>query len=72
MANVERTHKGVAAGVKNQMLLQDNEVLIRRMLRVHEEFERAATLEEALQRCAWADSPTLKPAEVPNALESVA
>jgi phenylpropionate dioxygenase-like ring-hydroxylating dioxygenase large terminal subunit len=52
LANVERTHKGVAARVKNEMLLQDNEVLIRRMLRLHEKFGRADSLEAAMEACA--------------------
>lgn len=56
LANVERTHKGVAARVKHEMQLQDNEVLIRRMVRLHDEFKSASSLEEALQACSWADS----------------
>lgn len=52
LANVERTHKGVAARVKNEMILQDNEVLIRRMVKLHEKFGQAASLEDALEACA--------------------
>lgn len=51
LANVERTHKGVAARVKNHMILQDNEVLIRRMMKIVNKFEHAETLEDALREC---------------------
>ena len=42
LANVERTHESVAARVKNEMILQDNEVLIRRYLKLLERFRGAA------------------------------
>tara|TARA_R110000787_G_scaffold58117_16_gene132470 strand:- start:8484 stop:9788 length:1305 start_codon:yes stop_codon:yes gene_type:complete len=72
LANVERTHKGVAARVKSEMVLQEHEVLIRRMLRIHKEFEHSSTLEEALKRCSWADSPcAADPASAP-AMEGIA
>lgn len=52
LANVERTHKGVAARVKHEMILQDHEVLVRRYMRILECFEGAESLEDALARCA--------------------
>lgn len=52
LANVERTHKGVAAGIKKQMYLQDNEVLIRRFMKLLECFEKADTLEDAMRESA--------------------
>lgn len=55
LANVERTHKGVAARVKNEMILQDNEVLIRRFMKLLESFQASETLEEALQKSARYD-----------------
>lgn len=61
LANVERTHKGVAARVKHEMILQDNEVLIRRMMKLIERFEQADTLETALQECVQFDRPRAAP-----------
>lgn len=52
LANVERTHKGVAARVKHEMILQDHEVLIRRMIKLHEKFGQAESLEDAMEACA--------------------
>lgn len=52
LANVERTQKGVAARAKNFMNLQDNEVLIRRMIDLLEKFGGSASLEDALEACA--------------------
>lgn len=68
LANVERTHKGVAARVKHEMILQDNEVLIRRMMKLIEKFEQADTLEDALR-----ESDNLgKPSTTASVLENVA
>ncbi len=52
LANVERTHKGVMSRAKNVMILQDNEVLIRRMMDTLEKFTQADTLEDALEECS--------------------
>ncbi|MFA7597364.1 MAG: aromatic ring-hydroxylating dioxygenase subunit alpha [Novosphingobium sp.] len=52
VANVERTQKGIAARAKHHMILQDNEVLVRRFAHLVDEFTQAANLEEALERCA--------------------
>jgi len=52
LANVERTQKGVMSRAKNHMHLQDNEVLIRRMFRILDQFGEAPTLEGALEACA--------------------
>ncbi len=52
LANVERTHKGVAARAKHEMFLQDNEILIRRMMDLIAKFNDADTLESALEACA--------------------
>jgi phenylpropionate dioxygenase-like ring-hydroxylating dioxygenase large terminal subunit len=61
LANVERTHKGVAARVKNEMILQDNEVLIRRYMKLLERFEEAETLEDALKASARYDKRAVEP-----------
>ena len=52
LANVERTQKGVMSRAKNFMILQDNEVLIRRMIKNLDAFIDARTLEDALEECA--------------------
>lgn len=52
LANVERTQKGIAARTKNFMILQDNEVLVRRMAHLLDRFTESETLEEALEVCA--------------------
>jgi len=52
LANVERTQKGVASRAKNFMILQDNEVLIRRMMDTLDKFTVSETLEKALEECA--------------------
>ncbi|MBI2800495.1 MAG: aromatic ring-hydroxylating dioxygenase subunit alpha [Gammaproteobacteria bacterium] len=52
LANVERTQKGVASRAKNFMILQDNEVLIRRMMDTLDKFVVSDTLEKALEGCA--------------------
>lgn len=52
LANVERTQKGIAARAKNFMILQDNEVLVRRMADLLDKFTESETLEEALEVCA--------------------
>lgn len=61
LANVERTHKGVAALVKNEMILQDNEVLIRRYMKLLERFEEAEMLEDALKASAQYDKRPIEP-----------
>ena len=52
LANVERTQKGVASRAKHFMILQDNEVLIRRMMDTLDKFTVSDTLEKALEECA--------------------
>lgn len=52
LANVERTQKGVASRAKNFMILQDNEVLIRRMMDTLDKFTVSDNLEKALEECA--------------------
>ena len=51
LANVERTQKGVKSRAKNEMILQDNEVLVRRAMHVTETFVESGSLEEALEAC---------------------
>jgi phenylpropionate dioxygenase-like ring-hydroxylating dioxygenase large terminal subunit len=52
IANVERTQKGVASRATDFMILQDNEVLIRRQIRNVDVFNAAPSLESALEECA--------------------
>jgi phenylpropionate dioxygenase-like ring-hydroxylating dioxygenase large terminal subunit len=52
LANVERAQKGVASRAKDFMILQDNEVLIRRMVDIMDKFTQASSLEKALEVCA--------------------
>jgi phenylpropionate dioxygenase-like ring-hydroxylating dioxygenase large terminal subunit len=52
IANVERTQKGIVSRAKDFMILQDNEVLIRRQIKNIDAFNDASTLEDALLECA--------------------
>jgi phenylpropionate dioxygenase-like ring-hydroxylating dioxygenase large terminal subunit len=52
IANVERTQKGVASRAKDFMILQDNEVLVRRQIRNVDAFVASSSLEEALMETA--------------------
>lgn len=52
LANVERTQKGIVSRAKNFMILQDNEVLVRRLADIIHKFVESDTLDEALEKCA--------------------
>lgn len=52
VANVERTQKGIISRAKNEMILQDNEILVRRFADITDKFTKSDSLESALEVCA--------------------
>lgn len=48
LCNMERTHKGVASGAKDHMILQDNEIAIRRSMDNVMRWTQSATVKEAM------------------------